>query len=219
MSTSTLPTHPETLTEDLRGTIVRDIRSPIAALRATLEALQAELIGSPEASNLVSGAVEQLIAIDRRSEALLELVLPSPLRPLACTVGEIVRSAWSALPAPRRQRVWLAIEDAARPVHVDGPVLVRSLSSLLEDATDSAGTEVLLHAHEQDDEVTFAIVDDLESCSVTLPRPGRASEESLPVRLARRDVLRMGGELQVGELTDQHRLTVVRVQVAAGGSA
>ena len=63
---------------------------------------------------------------------------------------------------------------------LDGPVLVRALRSLLEAAARQHG-EVLLHAHEEGGEITFAILDDRPE------GPGKRAEEPLELQLARRD--------------------------------
>lgn len=203
-----------TATEDLGRAILRDLHGPLAALRATIENLAEELAPQAEARRLAWRALDQVVALDRRAEALAEIVDPTPLRPLDCTVGELVRGAWTSLDGGRRERVWLAIEDAAAHVHVDGPILVRSLACLLEDATACSGTEVLLHAHCEDERVVFAIVLDLEAQDVALPV--REHEESLELRLARREVDRLGAELTVAQATLHHRMTLVELRTGAG---
>lgn len=197
----------DTVDPRLGAAIERDLRRPLAAVRAILDTLCDEL--APSQREPLRAALEGLADVDRAAEALEDIVRPRALAPLPCTLGELVRGAWAALPPAHRERVWLAIEDAEHPVHVDGPVLVRALAALLEDACASPRREVLVHAHEKADAVAIAIVDDLGDDRSNLAKAG--AREPIGLQLARRDLRRLGGDLEFLECTARHRTTLVRL--------
>lgn len=215
MHTSTresLPT--DSIGPRLGVAIERDLRRPLAAVRATLETLCDRLVPSQRASLLA--AIEGLVDVDRAAEALEGIVGPRALAPLPCTLGELVRSAWAALPPVRRERIWLAIEDPEHPVHVDGPVFVRALASLLEHVCAGPAREVLVHAHGEEDTVAIAVVDDLKDERAVLPT--LPVQEPLELQLARLDLRRLGGEIDLLDCTAHHRTTLVRLKTNGGNA-
>ena len=94
---------------ELRDAIGRDVQTPIAALRATLTSLETEVEESSAGRALLGRALDVLVDLDRTLDALGDYVLRSPLRPLTCSLSELVHSAHSSLPESRRGRVWVAL--------------------------------------------------------------------------------------------------------------
>lgn len=210
------------------STLAHGIRTPLAALRASIEALGAKL-RDHAARRTLQRVLGELGRVERCAEALIELTSPTPLRPLRCSLRELAQSALTTLPPGRRSRVWVALEppaeDATPGVVVDGPVLVRALSTFLDRATED-GAEVLLHAHKEDGVTTFAIVGDLTSEHSQPVHVGEDDREDDPPRpadlgieIAERDVSRMGGRVQVHRATAEHRCVIVSIPDGAGGAA
>ncbi len=114
---------------------------------------------------------------------------------MSCSLREIVCSAVDGLGAARRSSVWVAVEDRRARLQVDGPLLSRSLSRLIDCAAADAHGPVLLRARVDATEAVFAVVQG----EVPMSGAGDSSMKStsvtsmLAIVLARRDVERMGG--------------------------
>ena len=158
--------------ERLGDVISHGIRTPLAALRAAIEALQSDVADSENGRSVLELALSELVRLDHSAEALIELAAPTPLQPLRCSLREIVSSALDSLTADRRSRIWAAVESESQTCQVDGPVLVRVLSAFLEHATDAIDAEVLLHAHRDGDFATFVVIDEVSN-NAPAPRPTR----------------------------------------------
>lgn len=200
--------------EALGNAIAHGIRMPLAALRASIEALVSELGAEGSACAVLNRALLEIVQVDHCAEALIEFARPTPLRPMACTPRELAQGALASLRPGLRRRVWLALESDSEALMIDGPVAVRALAALLERAAQRPSAEVLLHSHQEHGATVFAIVDDLTQCD---PGHLEASWSSTPTAedielvLAGRDISRLGGELAVHETSPTHCCVMVRL--------
>ena len=200
--------------EALGHAIAHGIRTPLAALRASIEALVPELRTESNAYAVLNRALMEIVQVDHCAEALIEFARPTPLRPMPCTPRELAQGALASLRVGLRRRVWLALESDSQALMIDGPVAVRALAALLEKAARRPAAEVLLHSHQEHGATVFAIVDDLAQCD-----PGHLEAswsptheaEDIELILAGRDIRRLGGELAVHETSPTHCCVMVRL--------
>lgn len=198
---------------DLGSVAARGLRTPLAALRAALETLEAELSEDLRARQLVRRALDELGRVTQSTDALAEYVLPAPLHPLRCSLRELSQSALAGLSDDRRARIWVALEPGVDTLIVDGPLLSRCLTAFLSRATAALHSEVLLHAHRLDEVTTFAIVGDLsareQGCEPnTAPERIGAVAEDFAVAVARRTIVRLGGQVADHDVSPHHCLIV-----------
>ncbi|MCP3914797.1 MAG: hypothetical protein GY711_04455 [bacterium] len=194
---------------ELEAALSRGVRTPMAALRAALEDLRQASDGREQSTRLVTGALRELTDLDRHLEMLLEYVAPAQLRPLRCSVAEILYAARGSLEADERTRVLIASEELESGFAVDGPQLVRVLMRLLcETLRDNQG-DVLLRAREDGNELVFTIVEHAQP----RPRPTASAWDDLEILLAKREVERMGGRTAVRDSLSSHRRLEVRMPI------
>jgi K+-sensing histidine kinase KdpD len=198
----------------LGNAIAHGIRTPLAALRASIEALVPQLKAEGNACAVLNRALMEIVQVDHCAEALMEFAHPTPLRPMACTPRELAQGALASLQPGLRRRIWLALESDSEPITIDGPVAMRALAALLESAARRPAAEVLLHSHQEHSATVFAIVDDLAQCDLGhlegLWSPTRTAED-VELALASRDIRRLGGELAVHETSPTHCCVMVRL--------
>lgn len=179
----------------------RGLREPLAALRATLDSFARHAAGRDE-SSIAEAAIAQVVQLSRTVHDLSEFASPSPLRPLRCSLEEIVRGALELLPARARPRVLLALEDRRERLLVDGPLLSRCLALLMADGLH-ADAECMLHVRRTGGRTRFVVVH-------TAPVGPDTAALRLGRALARRDVDRMGGSLAF------HTTAATRTSVVEG---
>lgn len=221
MSTAVPSTHPRPDERQAIGhSMERVLGQPLAALRASIEALVAELEAGDPRGRTLAGALAQVTRMTRDLQSLVEYTAPRPLAPLRCTVEEIARGVVAMLALEHRDRLQLAHPGRGDALDVDGPLLVTCLASLAQGALESAPGNALLRARHEGGHTHFTLVraDAGEVYEPEAAELDRAeSDASLAVRLtvARRDIARMGGDLCV-----QHTargLTCVSVRLPDSG--
>ncbi len=188
------------------------------ALARPLRAIEAALgrhIGESGSADL--GACYQALAqVRREAEAAVDLLERHPLRMDQATLRELAASAMALIPAAERERVWIAIEPTDQTVVLDAPTYARSLAALIARALQSNGVEVLLHGHQENGSVTFALVQDLTADGSPYEEP-----EDLPPTpqylLALSDFERMGAEV-ADHAAGPHRCTTVNLSSVPAGS-
>lgn len=198
-------TRPDT-DADLALALERGLAAPLRALEAVLGSLS---------RGAVEGGLEApcaaLSQARREAEAAVDLLSQRPLRDDSCTLRELAVSARAALPEAERDRVWIATEHAGTPLRVDAPAFSRALAALIARAIATDGSEVLVHGHQDDEEATFVIVDDLGADGdPTLAQ--RRTEPTPELLLARADLARLDAEVQEQE-AGPHRCTTIRLAV------
>lgn len=191
----------------------RALRAPIATLRLLLE-------GARAADGAVDlAAVERMIAqldqVERAARDLASWSRPRALRSVRATVGEIVHSVRASLDQAERNRVHFDTEARRTELRTDGRLLADALRRcLVERLEASPDDEVMLHAHADEREATFSIVDvapapDLEDVLAA----GGDEPEGVAESLFVRDVERLGGRATVLH-TGAHRCALAVVPVS-----
>jgi K+-sensing histidine kinase KdpD len=213
-----LPSSPAPVPAEALGhSLQRLLGRPLTALRASIEALAADLERQGhERGPALEGALDQIVRLARDVETLVELAAPRPLSPLPCTLDEIAHSALKGLGASDRGRVHYARAETSGRLEVDGPLLARCLTYLLQGALEGSTDPVLLSAHAEAERALFSIVG---SGTRPLDLPERVDPVADGVDVARavrtaaagRDLARMDGRLTV-EPTSRG-LTCIRVEL------
>jgi hypothetical protein len=184
------------------------LSAPLRAVEVALEHIARDLGGETE-TRLAAPRTALAMAL-RQAEAAVGLLTSRPLRADTCSLREVVCGARAALPAGQRERVWVASEPCEQALVVDSTLLVEALTALIGRATEEPEAEVLVHAHQEDGQTTFAVVDDLEAHGDVLAH-GEATPDSPALLLARAHLMRLGAEL--GEYTaGPHRCVTVRLK-------
>ncbi|MDP6540337.1 MAG: hypothetical protein QF903_12480 [Planctomycetota bacterium] len=194
-----------------KHSIAEELHLPLAALRASVEALARECPPDDPQAERFDGVVAQVVRIGRRVQNLIDFSHPPPLRPLPCSIEEIVRGAVEVVPEKHRCRVIFAIDERTARLTVDGPLLARALGGLLEAVVDDHG-EALLHARSSGGVASFGIR--AQGPPRRFPAPsGRAR---IGESLARREVARMGGA--ISETTSRLGTLGLTVRILSQGA-
>ncbi len=180
-SNSTTPEH--------HAELVDGLRTPLAALRASLEALSHRFESNDPRETQVGASLAQVVRLQHNLQTILDARQPVPLRPLSCTLQEIVSSATNALVPEQRQRVYVAVEGGDERLVVDGPLVSRALARLLENGLEQSAESALLRVRAQNGRATFTVLH--RRCDVPA-----GSIEALATHVAERDAARMGGTFQ-----------------------
>jgi len=184
---------------DIGLTMTQILRSPLSALRTSMETLASEFHAEDPRSLKLSGALEQVLAMSHDVEALMQLATPRPLAPLTCSLDEIVEAALRRQRFEQRARVRLARPSGANTLRVDGPLLADCLARLLEYVLATTHDTVLLSTRCEEHAATFSIVaqHNAEGELDHELSPSRRAALELGLTLARRDAVRMNAVLDV----------------------
>ncbi|MCY2959315.1 MAG: hypothetical protein NTY35_04045 [Planctomycetota bacterium] len=180
----------------------------VASLRAAIDAVRGALSAEDALHAPLSGAEFELERLARDVRALVDWSLPSPVRPLECSLEEIGLAAVDALHADRRGRTLVAVERPTTRVYVDGPLASRSLARLLEHGFAGGAERAGLQLEPQ--ETGFAAITSFDG--VVLQHDECMGElepcvsAGLAEPLARRDLARLGARLEAD--TKTRRTTV-----------
>ncbi|MBK7878556.1 MAG: hypothetical protein IPJ77_23105 [Planctomycetes bacterium] len=177
---------PNAATPDLHAELVDGLRTPLAALRASLETLAHRFEPKDPRESQVAGSLAQVVRLQHNLQTILDARQPVALRPLPCTLQEIASSAVNALVPELRQRVLVAVEGADARIVVDGPLVSRALTRLLECGLDQSAEPALLRVRAQSGRATFSVLH--RRCDTPA-----GSIEALALHVAERDAARMGG--------------------------
>jgi len=205
------PTPPEAIalvaggpdrTSELGLALTRILRDPIAGLRASMQAVVSEARrNNPDSlSGNLDGILDQVARLARDVESLAQFATPLPLRPLRCTLKEVLHAATRNLPADQLDRLKIAQPAQPFALVVDGPQLASSLHHLLESALETEADWLLLQVRRDNARTHFALVEGAAAPSFEpLDEEGsqREAHLGLGLRLAHRDICRMGGEFHV----------------------
>jgi K+-sensing histidine kinase KdpD len=192
----------------------RDIHTPLAALRASLESL-ARASRDGAGPGLAERALEQLARVENAAELLCESTHPRELAAVRCSVEEIARSSLQCLRPHARERTTLALEEPRATIEIDAPLLARSLARLLDGALAGGSQEILLHSHAGPEKLCFTIVDDLDAArhdELELSfEPSSDDVAHAEVAIAVRDIRRLGGTVEIQRLGKER--TCVQVEI------
>lgn len=188
------PAH-DTALRELELGIVGGMRTPLAVLRASLEALAFRFEPrDPRAAQLAS-AITQVARIQHNLQTVLDAERPLAPRPLPCTLQEIVHGAVAPLVGEHKERTLVAVEHGDTRVVVDGPLVSRSLTRLVEAALDAAPGPVLVRAGVREGRASIVLVRTRDRSDGASARTACDLDalHALVARVARRDVERSGG--------------------------
>jgi K+-sensing histidine kinase KdpD len=178
---------------ELSDAIASGICVPLSALRASMESLARGLDARDPRATLLASALDEVVRMGRNVQALLDIALPPPLRPLDCTLEEIAHAALQSIGPDQRARVLLAVESGRARLFVDGPCLSTTLSHLIESGLCETSHPVLVSARSSGGGCMFSIVSVARTASQTTTR----SSPRLGLELARRQIQRLGGDLSL----------------------
>lgn len=179
------------------------MQTPLQALQAALESVGVGQINEAERDVVLRCAIEELRKLRRNVDALVEYTAPPTPVPMRCRVGEILLTVREQVGLESRSRLLVACDDHAPELMVDGPLLVRSLRRVVENALEAGSDQVLFASRDGGSGRTFAVMNNCPSQTLD-PRDGAASFAStktdhigLGLTLAKRDLELMGGSLTV----------------------
>lgn len=191
--------------------MTRIFKTPLAALRASMESLAKNLETADPRRETLAGALAEVTRLARDVEALAAYAAPRPLMPLWCSLEELLQGSMSRLAPRDAARVTLARPGEAPKLYVDGPVLSTTLAHVVRVALESSGEDVLLEARTNEECASFSILSGANGARVeALATPSSHHDASLGLglELARRDVTRMGGTFQL-DTADASRVRVL----------
>ena len=187
---------------DLGRALSEGLNLPLSALRASMESLTQELARGGVGPLLIDGVLREVDRIGRNVQDLLDYTTPPVVRPLRCTLEEIVTSARRQLAAAHRNRVIVAHERAGATIVVDGPLLSACLRRLLENALEASSELVLVVTRQEKGKTSIAVIDDgqegldLDWAERGAFRTTKPNHLGLGIALTERDVASMRGELE-----------------------
>jgi K+-sensing histidine kinase KdpD len=197
---------------ELSDAISSGICVPLAALRASMESLARGLDAADPRATLLSSALGEVVRMGRNVQALLDIAIPPPLRPLHCTLDEIAHAALQSIGSEQRSRVLLAVESGGARLFVDGPCLSSTLSHLIEAGLCETSHPVLVSARSSGARCMFSVVSVARTGSQTATR----SKPRLGLELAHRQIQRMGGDLSLHRT--QHDQVMWLVHLPSAGA-
>ena len=212
------PRGAESVDLDLSSAVNDDLRTPLAVLRASLEALGRGFESGDPRAGTVQRALGEVIRIGRHVQTLVDYALPQPARPLYCRIAEIAHSALEALTPERRSRVMVAVENGDARIHVDGPLVSRAIAHLVEYGLDETREPVLLTARENASGASFTVLHDARGDDLALPESGHAGSGAVVLGrlLARRDLDRLGGTCAIRRTRSGQVISEIRFDKTRG---
>jgi signal transduction histidine kinase len=201
---------------ELGLTMTQILRNPLVALRASMETLAGEFRADDPRGATLQGALAQVLSLSRDLDALVNYAAPRPLQPLHCKVEEILRAALRGLRFDQTARVKLAHASPDAGLYVDGPLLADCLALLIRNTLTDPQELILLSASHDEHTTTFSLIEgvhdakfDYDGCGTLQATQDAALD--LGLRLARRDVERMHGTLEVEHTALGNTRLVVRM--------
>ena len=219
---ATLTAAPSDRTSELGLALTRILRDPIAGLRASMQAILAEARSeNPTAlADNLGGILDQVTRLARDVESLAEFATPKPVRPLRCSLDEILHAATRKLSKEQLERFKIARPTQSFSLMVDGPLLASSLHHLIESALETETDWLLLQVRREGNRTHFAIVEGASGPSFEpMSEQGSHQEAQLDLglRLAHRDFCRMNGQLHVEHTERGYTRILVSIPDSADG--
>jgi hypothetical protein len=202
---------------DLGLTMTQVLRNPLAALRAAMESFAGEFRADDPRAPTLHAALEQVLAMSRDVEALIDWTKPRPVILSRCRTDEVLHEAVRRLVFEHASRVQVVDGTRGQSFDADAALLGESLHLLLRGLLNAGTGEVLLCANSEGGATTFSIVQQAPGGQRTNDAATSERERLVSLlgsELARRDVERMGGTFAI-ERTDLGNIRVsVRVPIS-----
>ncbi len=201
---------------ELGAALSHGLDMPLAALRASMEALGQRLAEEGESGRLLDGVLSEVERIGRNVRELMDYATPPSPMPLRCTASEIAIAARKGLPTELRERVLLARDQAAGFVSLDAPLVARSLRRVLQNALEAGSDDVLVVARCSADGISFHVVDHAPATFDTgwarsAFHSTKRNHLGLGLSITERDVALMGGTLEVERTPNGETVVVMTI--------
>lgn len=192
-------------------TTERALLAPLGALRIAIEGARSKRKALP--ATFLDRALEAVTDASQAASDMMAWAHPRPLRPVPCSVGELVSSLRLTLSPDLDARCHFLVEGAAAPLFLDGRLVVtgleRSIRRRLDPARRPATAELMVHAHVEDGMATVSIIDTAAGNHLDVSAESLSQgAEALADALLTRDCERIGGRVSIHE-TGSHRCMVV----------
>lgn len=150
--------------QTVAGTLAHDLRSPVARIRAAIEAAQATVTGQGAAESLQL-ALADAEALERMLNAALELTrLESgnvPDRRLALDMANVVEDLVELYePLAEQRGIMLEAAVAPAPFRGDRELISRALANLIDNALKHGGPHIRVRTFVSNGEVVLEVEDD-----------------------------------------------------------
>lgn len=197
-------------TRELHVSLTGGLRTPLSVLRATLETLAHRFDDKDPRRAQLDAALAQVARVQHNLQAVLDAEQAPALRPLSCTLHEIVQSAIHALVPEHQARTLVAVEGAHAHIVVDGPLVSRALTRLIESSLDQSTEPALLRVRAHGGQARFVVLH-------TASDAPAGSIERLAHELAQRDIERMSGSFISRVDADRTAAVEIAFTLAAAG--
>ena len=195
-------------------TTKRELQAPLRALRVLLEGRRSNGTTLTEQAFVdrafIDRALDELLRTERAAANLVQWTCPREIRRVPCTIAEIIESLSSSLDARERERCHFVIEDGSTDVVTDGPLLVEAFTRTIREVLDGKSdptSEVMIHAHADDDRMTISLVDGPTDGDRSLDVDEVDREPTFAESLLERDIARLDGRVSIHR-TSEHRCCV-----------
>ena len=182
----------------------RGLSRPVDHLKRSMRELSRSFDDSDPRGAELSDLMKLVDHLGRNVRDLFDYAHPPEQRALECTIDEVLYTARYLVPHHMWKHLLVARERDLPAMHVDGPVLARSIARLVEAAAPLAKQGVLLNVFHEDDATVF-----------TITFHGRSAYLGDPMGLchsiAWRDLTVIGCEPE--ERTSDHDDTTIRIRV------
>ena len=145
--------------QDVCEALSQGLDVPVAALRASMESLFREIAGSTVREPMVNSALAEVMRLGRNVQELVDYATPRAPSPLRCSVREILVHVARGLDKQQRSQLFIAQDDPAAHLLVDGPILGAALRRLVQNSFEAGTKDVLLAARREELRTLFTVVD------------------------------------------------------------
>jgi signal transduction histidine kinase len=194
---------------DLAAALGRSVRTPVEAIRIILE----DLTRGTTDGDAMPAAIDTLARVRSTVQAIEDFYQPTSTYAMRCTLGEVTGGVRGSLSEAHRSRLMVALDAAPATLLIDGPLLVKSLVRLIDNALEADSAGVMLHVtgavapgsrpnFPRASSCTFSVVgrggEPFDFDDMVRPfHSNKRGHVGLGLTLAARDVERLGGRLSL----------------------
>ena len=185
-----------TRNEALEEKLSRSIDLPLAALRASLESLNASLPGRDP----LGGIIQEVLRIGTNVRELVEFACPPCPQMVLCNALEVTFNALRGLTSEHRERVILARVESTGNLRTDPTLLAGGLRRVIENALEATSDQILLTVRQRAGETIFSVIDRSPASfdadqAITPFLSTKKNHLGLGLALTQRDLGLVGGSL------------------------